>query len=838
MKSPMSFVALMLVVMAIVVGVGGCGGGSHKAVTALSSTPSAARTATLSSAEVTPANGGCLPGDMDGDGKAGVGDAIKILRIVVGLDPDDPCADANQNGQADVGDAIKVLRCVVGLDPWPIDGDPWTGGTTVYVVDNPPAGSHDHFRELIDAVTYLKNNVPAGELGTVVIQTNRELVVDSLSFGYDLRIEVDQGYTGRIAGPGAAPLVINAAGALNLAGFTISNAGGVVFNANRRIELAGNHLPSSAAVNIGGVSGAAFPAGSPSADIMPQQAGRASGSRIIDNDFGQFALNYNLDLLSGSHQFDNNSGTGVSIGGSGSLGGTADLHLGSNDINDLSLDLKVQGTATVGVTQHASLDNFSVNSQVDAGSPVFDFKSNVAATATLNLVGLGKVTLKLDSEKYDNLDLGFSVSDAVLQSKYGNYAQAAVTLGSALTTFNWDDIGSTVVGPFTFNALNIPNTANVDVTLKSFKFDGEFNATLNGNVSLDLSENTKLTGRARIDMHGNLLELDATQMSCEAGLFVEMKGLSAGITAKMNDVTFKDSLFIKGAAGVNFSITITDAIFGGSSAGIYISGPVTGGMSAQGGARPQSHAASVVSPQQGSGGIIIRGIQMSSDNDWIEIVAVNSGVTIENCTINAKPLGIHLEEVTGPITIQNNSSISGGGVNIFDCSGPATVKNNTINCDVPNRGALSVGGTPNCAVTDNTITAGPNSAGFAVLGGSTGTMTLSDNTIIAPGPFGALTIGSEEVRLNADNNEITGSVYITAGLVKFTGNTFSNTQLLDAHPDGGLLNDPMEDNSGLDPWRIISPIDWDGNDCADYPPDCNEKDEEGNCGRPGVPPPG
>ncbi len=59
-------------------------------------------------------------GDLDSDGLASVGDAIKILRIVVSLDDDDPCADANQNGSTDVGDAIMVLRCVVGLDTWPI----------------------------------------------------------------------------------------------------------------------------------------------------------------------------------------------------------------------------------------------------------------------------------------------------------------------------------------------------------------------------------------------------------------------------------------------------------------------------------------------------------------------------------------------------------------------------------------------------------------------------------------------------------------------------------------------------------------------------------------------
>jgi len=76
----------------------------------------------LSATTVFPAAGGYL-GDMDSDGDATVGDAIKILRMVVGLDSYSQRADVNQSGDADVGDAIKVLRCVVGLDSWPTGGD-------------------------------------------------------------------------------------------------------------------------------------------------------------------------------------------------------------------------------------------------------------------------------------------------------------------------------------------------------------------------------------------------------------------------------------------------------------------------------------------------------------------------------------------------------------------------------------------------------------------------------------------------------------------------------------------------------------------------------------------
>ena len=98
----------------VVVNLLGCGGGARP-----SRRTSEAATPVRPAATVFPSASAYL-GDLDGDGNPTVGDAIRILRIVVSLDPDDPCADANQNGSTDVGDAIKVLRCVVGLDQWPI----------------------------------------------------------------------------------------------------------------------------------------------------------------------------------------------------------------------------------------------------------------------------------------------------------------------------------------------------------------------------------------------------------------------------------------------------------------------------------------------------------------------------------------------------------------------------------------------------------------------------------------------------------------------------------------------------------------------------------------------
>jgi formylglycine-generating enzyme len=118
-------------------------------------TPQAVSRSANSAQAVSPSQAGLL-GDLDGDGVPTVGDAIRILRIVVGLDADDERADANQNDSTDVGDAIMVLRCVVGLDDWPIGGVTATvgaGGGTVTTGDGNvtlevPAGALDSETEI------------------------------------------------------------------------------------------------------------------------------------------------------------------------------------------------------------------------------------------------------------------------------------------------------------------------------------------------------------------------------------------------------------------------------------------------------------------------------------------------------------------------------------------------------------------------------------------------------------------------------------------------------------------------------------------------------------------
>lgn len=93
-----------MVVVCLLTGILGCHGARDGAVAPNSVDASAAH----------------LRGDLDDDGNPSVADAIGILRIVVGLDPDNPAADADADGTTGIADAIAVLRCVVGLSQWPL----------------------------------------------------------------------------------------------------------------------------------------------------------------------------------------------------------------------------------------------------------------------------------------------------------------------------------------------------------------------------------------------------------------------------------------------------------------------------------------------------------------------------------------------------------------------------------------------------------------------------------------------------------------------------------------------------------------------------------------------
>lgn len=55
------------------------------------------------------------PKDVDGDGAITTSDALLVLRMVVGLEPDDVNGDANGDGHVNICDALALLRAALGL---------------------------------------------------------------------------------------------------------------------------------------------------------------------------------------------------------------------------------------------------------------------------------------------------------------------------------------------------------------------------------------------------------------------------------------------------------------------------------------------------------------------------------------------------------------------------------------------------------------------------------------------------------------------------------------------------------------------------------------------------
>jgi hypothetical protein len=54
------------------------------------------------------------PGDANRDGVINMGDATKVMRIILGLDPSVPEADANGDGLVNMGDVTKIMRIIIG----------------------------------------------------------------------------------------------------------------------------------------------------------------------------------------------------------------------------------------------------------------------------------------------------------------------------------------------------------------------------------------------------------------------------------------------------------------------------------------------------------------------------------------------------------------------------------------------------------------------------------------------------------------------------------------------------------------------------------------------------
>lgn len=58
-----------------------------------------------------------MPYDSNGNGMIDMGDVVKVERIILRFDPDNPAADSNGDGKVDAGDIVKLERVILKIDP-------------------------------------------------------------------------------------------------------------------------------------------------------------------------------------------------------------------------------------------------------------------------------------------------------------------------------------------------------------------------------------------------------------------------------------------------------------------------------------------------------------------------------------------------------------------------------------------------------------------------------------------------------------------------------------------------------------------------------------------------
>lgn len=696
-----------------------------------------------------------------------------------------------------------------------------------YVVDSPVLPNE--FATLGEAINYLDGNLSQGQLGEVRVKTTQTMQVDSLSFGCDIIIIIEEGASSTIQGPGASPLLIDAAGAFDVFGLNLVNPGGFVINAARRLAVVNSHFSADTSVevnalgnlelrnntlpgvtvNIGGTSGlASLSKGSSVLD----QTGEVSGnllnlqSNIVE---GPFTVNANADIT-GLLSVENNQALTLQLKSSYSILGSAVVN--HNITEDVSIQFKIGVGAMLLLSNHSNL-NFC-NLDLDLlGQSVVSIDAIIGGEATFDFAGGESATVNFSASNFDKSNWTLAVSDLTLNGKGGQFGEF---IANILDHTIWTQDGITVSDKF---SLVSSVGSMVDLTLKGqARFDNLFWIEAGGDIKLDLGGGTTLSGFGHVGVAGDFAHISAARIRAKGGVSLDFTNVSVSVFVSFGGAGGEKSEFsgILDFVGSNSASNLFEVqnasfmvgariIFYLPEIGPFKPLPVTG-----------SNPMTVLNAQNSTEGIIIRNVD-SQGTPWfapaIVIGDINTSIpiTIENCELKSDG-GIQILNVNSPITIRNND-MEGTGINLGHVTGPVNIIGNTLNV-TKSPGVIAAAMGQDVIVNNNTI----NASGYA-----------------AP----ALHAGFDAT-IRASENEISGRVQVGGpdALMALTGNTFSGSEVEDGNPAGGLLNDPVEDNDGLTPYDVTSLIDWDGNGCADYPPDRNEKDEDGNCGMDGIPPPG
>jgi hypothetical protein len=800
------------------------------------------------------------PLDMDQDGMDDVFE-LHHLGILNPLDPADAARDYDGDGYS------NLTEYLAGSDITQPDY-----AATVYVVDVPEPGNGTQFTELTNALAYLETLLQPDESGRVIVATERSLAVPVLSLTTHLKMEVSPEFTGRatIAGPGGSPLVINTAGSLSIAGFTLVNAGGMVVNASRRLQLVQNRFPDQTTINWGSASGGFLAGSSSSGSISAASTEGESGLELLRNELGKF-IKVNLYRDFGpevSQVISMNTGSVISMAGNAKVGGKINVSL--NPVKEITLALNLTGSAILSVEQHANLDRLYLESSVD-GNPQLTFRQNLGAEFTADFKGVGTVYAGFESHQFKQSILNLGGENHILNSQ--DFQTEALVVNLTGRSLNMSAKNLVVVGTgATFN-FNRPDATYL-VDLGVFQNQGRTEIALAGDGTFKLSPDSSLRGSAAIRIPSGNAILDFTRARFEGGVDWQIGGAIVSFKLLLNDARIGKGCNITGPS-IAGAILIDLSNLGLENGSWFLyQGAGEKSLDRVLQESPTVFLNRPLLQPPLETGIKLRNITMASASaltDYLEVNGCGIPVLVEGCTLSNRSAFccLRLDTIDAPVTVRNNPLIE-QGLWIKNVTQPVLIENNLLACQ--NYTALTLSDIQSAELKNNMVLGQGQSVGIAIYGaqsvvlsdhndisanmagivandiqnlvvrdctlsGQGGIQFLSGNEglisntqISCPGEMALLVA---EGKVIVSNSEITGNLAIILGVLGLQNNQLSGVDIADANPTGGLINDPVP--QGANPEKISSAVDFDGDGCADYPPP--QRDDDGQCNRPGFPPP-
>ena len=646
---------------------------------------------------------------------------------------------------------------------------------TVYVVDRLSGSSSNEFVDLESATRALCSRQGAqSALGRVVINRNAPLIAVDLDLNCDLVLEAAD--AGRAVMTSLKDFTLTSRGKLVLQGMSFSGEGQFHIRALGPLEI------------------------KKTAILMPATLTAASTFRFDGNEVSDFTV----ELTS------QESDAAIVI--SANRGGK--FKVKTEQGPDRVLEVYENTFASFSSNFCGRSLSVNLNNNVLANAAL-RFQSNLVKTRIFGgrivFLSAGPALCSEQTEESQTADITFMQT---IVDRFEASRDSGSILGLSLNTDATSQIGA-----FKVNWGEGQSYSRVSLLARGTRFSGDFSWVSAGEVTLDL-ENAEIESNANITNSGS-------------------------VTAKFNGVHWRRGVTINTLSrseDTRPSLDVTQ--FGGSSGSHfeiatngngYIYANVTALKLGTGarlflGRRTQSKPESSVRNELSR--VVVRDIEFTKAGQYLQVAGLDGDIAIEANRFNLDIAefgyaGLRLADHSkGRIEVLRNEflvatpcDLQCSGVRAQNTSG-LTLKENKFFVYGKNGHAVEAHGSA-VAILNNEFTGGQGH----------GSLIEATNLLGMPARSAILL-----VRANKLNATELVSVQLTGPLLaSFTENTFSGSGLFNDGPgsdfavEGGLVEDPILNNTGLHDKSVTTSIDFDGNGCRDIPRDANRRDASGLC---------